>query len=251
MSSREFWAAEAAKMRDTSALFDMSHLAPDTFDNKNTSEKLLGNKYGAKSTIEVYYANDTKAGMSGAFELKDDLKKVVAHAANILKKGIGGNIRFIPISVSKAKEYTMGSERVAFLAFISQFNKDIGNSRPISKNARTGVYDVDTNTDSPEKTWLSWVDYGHIKQNKNEFPDPVYATGYIMAHEILHQLLCFSALLLDKVTVRNDHINIPNNLNMDAKEIQPGELKQGCSHETVLKEHKEQIKRYFKYLKEL
>ena len=37
MSSREFWAAEAAKMRDTSALFDMSHLAPD-YKNKRSPQ---------------------------------------------------------------------------------------------------------------------------------------------------------------------------------------------------------------------
>ena len=36
MSSREFWAAEAAKMRDTSTLFDMSHLAPSSRNKKNS-----------------------------------------------------------------------------------------------------------------------------------------------------------------------------------------------------------------------
>ena len=89
MSSREFWAAEAAKMRDTSALFDMSHLAPDTSDNKNTSEKLLGNKYGAKSTIEVYYANDTKAEKDAKEQIPNLIKshlKGEETLDNVLKK---------------------------------------------------------------------------------------------------------------------------------------------------------------------
>ena len=40
MSSREFWAAEAAKMRDTSALFDMSHLSPSTANSKDSAKRV-------------------------------------------------------------------------------------------------------------------------------------------------------------------------------------------------------------------
>ena len=41
MSSREFWAAEAAKMRDTSALFDVSHLVTDNRKTGSNSNSVV------------------------------------------------------------------------------------------------------------------------------------------------------------------------------------------------------------------
>ena len=53
MSSREFWAAEAAKMRDTSALFDMSHLASSATNKKESAAWKISNSWN-ESWIKIY-----------------------------------------------------------------------------------------------------------------------------------------------------------------------------------------------------
>ena len=86
--------------------------------------------------------------------------------------------------------------------------------------------------------------------NKRDFPDVIYGTGFVMAHEYLHQLLYFASMLLDSSPYKFSHNNTTPNLNMDAKAI-VYPLSSGNEYEVILPAQIEYLNRFFEQLKKL
>jgi hypothetical protein len=198
--------------------------------------------------IEVHYTNNTDEGSFGKYQLNDPkLSDVINYAKAILNSNGISNLKFKKRDVSFAKKYTSGTKGVAFIAFVAK-GWDYGNSDRRAKNGAVAVYDLDTK-DSDFKTWLSWVDVRSITEDSTKFPDPIYAVGFSMAHEILHQLLYFASTVLDKDPLKFEHNNTVKNLNMWGKYSEFGyPLKKG-SHEKIIQEQKDYLNRYFEHLR--
>jgi hypothetical protein len=208
----------------------------------------LGNN--SNGTVEIYYADNTDEGNFGKNKLTStELKQVIQHAKEILgnKENNLPNLKFIPISVAKAQEYTFGTQGVCFIAFVAK-EWSYGNSSRRGKNGAVAVYNFDR-PDSEYKSWLTWVDVRSISISKDKFPDFIYSVGFSMAHEILHQLLYFASTLVEKKPLLFDHYNTEKNLNMDGLYSGFGTLKKG-SHERIIPAQREYLTKYFDLLKQ-
>ena len=164
----------------------------------------------------------------------------MAEAGRIMQKnGIKKNIRFIPISAENARKYTVGTPGVGFVAFISHGFKPYGLTDRSPGNGAIGV--TDQNGD-----FKSYVNYGRIKQESGNYPDPLYGAGFSMAHEYLHQLLYFASTFLENNPYKFGHNDSQPNLNMDGeseKFILP--FVRGSDYENILPEQKAYLEKYF------
>jgi hypothetical protein len=187
--------------------------------------------------IPIYYTDDTDGRLSQA-----DIKVIIGHAKRIFdRNGIGQYLEFIPISASEARKHWDSKPNEGFLAFTYSSMGEPGSSHP-NPDASVGVYHQDW------KSWSSWVNY----REANGQSDKLYYCGYIMAHEILHQLLnmanvVFSAKLFE-------HDNSSRNLNMqgDTNPNNPyadprhlGSPIKGSKDELILPHQKEFLMHFF------
>ena len=146
---------------------------------------------------------------------KGDIKgfgEMLSTAATILNRNLGNsdnsqvNIMFKPLTVKEAKSREEWGENDLFLAIvdwgeksqnITAFNNSIpGFSRIGSKDGRVNGYNniSDDNNNFPYK-FGSWVNVNNydIRSHGN----PIYAAGYSIAHELLHQLMSKATCLFN------------------------------------------------------
>ena len=124
---------------------------------------------------------------------------ILACATEIFaKNGILG-LKFNFVDVKEGKKHKETYEYQMFLAIIKVktiegITTDPGNSF-IQPNGRIGVYDEDRISSFPHNGFSSWVnlDNPDIAQHKG---DKNYAAGYVVAHELLHQLVGIAAFYL-------------------------------------------------------
>jgi hypothetical protein len=79
--------------------------------------------------------------------------------------------------------------------------------RQFKKNGRIGVYDESISANFPYNGFKSWVDIGNPIISKHK-GDKNYAAGYIVAHEMLHQMVGIAShYLTGDGTSNNFHRN--------------------------------------------
>ena len=210
--------------------------------NQNRSddfEKINQKRKNAKKRVELYYTNATSKTINELTAA--DVVKIVAEAGRIMKKnGINKNIRFINITEENARKYTMGSKGVGFVAIIAHGTKPYGLSNISPGNGAIGVQDQDGN-------FSSYINYGRIAREKDNFPNPIYGAGYSMAHEYLHQLLYFASTLLENNPYKFGHSNGEPNLNMDGNDIQYP-IVRGSDYENITPAQKVYLEKYFNHI---
>ncbi len=218
----------------------------DAFVRSDTHNEKRQQSKDKRSVPIVYYTN--VAGISS-----EKLVSIVNHAAQIfIKNGFKG-LSFRQNSVENAKKITYTTD--VFLALINQefFEYDKIKHLPetlhpghstFEKNAH-GVLVYDNNTKPYDTPWQSWVNLHYQKSHPNQN----YATGYILAHEILHQLLAYASWhtsgQLYKGHSGGDYgynLNYPG----ESVEIPKGPRKKLQKAETILPHHKQMLNDAFK-----
>ena len=236
---REYWAREAEMMRDKSAVLG----TPNKSDNESSNflkEDPAGKFY-------VYFANDSEYMLYGK-DYSAKLSEVMKYTKRILEKNGFKDLVFKEVSPKIAKKYPLTDEWHFFLAIVCKVQGyDPGSSDLSAKNGLIGIYG---NSDTKEK-WNSYVNH-YFGINAGIAEDSLaYYTGYLAAHEILHQLLYRASCYLDNKWDKFSHEG-SENLNtvgsIAASKIPKLPLKENMALrpiETILPEHKSYINRFF------
>ncbi|NJN34173.1 MAG: RHS repeat-associated core domain-containing protein [Saprospiraceae bacterium] len=170
----------------------------------------------AKPKLTAFIANIGKGngGVKG-------FATMVSTATTIINRNLGNedkseeNIRFKPIGVKEAKSKEDWGENELFLAvvdYMSEYGSTTqeGNSRADEKDGRIEGYNFSRDPETYPYGFASFVNIRNptIALHNN----PTYAAGYIIAHEILHQLQFKSSCFLNGKGSSN-HYNTIQNLN--------------------------------------
>ncbi|MCW5921706.1 MAG: hypothetical protein KIS77_05135 [Saprospiraceae bacterium] len=156
------------------------------YKKENRRKEIENAKSNNKKLPDVWYTNDALT--------TQQLVKAILTATTIWARQGYEKFKFRPVSTSIAKQHKEAYEYQLFIAFTDKTPKDPNRPSPyppgistVSPNGRVGVFDKDNER---QKGWLSYVNVGHsqIKFHAN----PSYAAGYIMAHEILHQMIAMA-----------------------------------------------------------
>jgi hypothetical protein len=138
------------------------------------------------------------------------ITEIMSYAQRILEKNGITNLTFKTVNKDIAKKYPRTDEWHLFLAVVSADNgKDPGLTDRSAYNGLVGIFDNST------ETWKSYVNH-YVGQQEGR-PNPNYFTGYLAAHEILHQLLYKASCSLDNKWDKFGHENGSDNLNLDGK----------------------------------
>jgi RHS repeat-associated protein len=162
----------------------------DWYRKENRKEEIEKATKSNKKLPKIYYTNE-------ALTTKGLVAAILAATTIWARQGYE-EFSFESVDLKIAKKHKRAYQYQLFIAFTDKTPKDPnlmspfppGNSRiyPDAKGIYPegiiGVYDIN---DPKQKGWLSYVNVGHsqIKFHSN----PAYAAGYIMAHEILHQMI--------------------------------------------------------------
>jgi hypothetical protein len=236
---REYWAREAEMMRDKSAVLGTS--------NKGNTETGNFLKADPPGKFYVYFTNDSEYMLYGN-DYSAKLSEVMKYAKRILEKnGLTGLI-FKEVNPSIAKKYPRTDEWHLFLAVVCKVQGyDPGSSDLSAQNGLIGIY----GNSEPKEKWNSYVNH-YFGINAGITGDSLdYYTGYLAAHEILHQLLYRASCYLDNKWDKFSHEG-SENLNtvgsIAASKIPKLPLRDNMSLraiETILPEHKSYINRFF------
>jgi hypothetical protein len=231
---REYWAREAEMMRDKSAVLGVSNKSDSSSDF--LKEDPAGQFY-------VYFTNDSEYMLFGKDFSAKSISEIIGYAKLILSKNGITNLTFRSVDKEKAKKYPRTDEWHLFLAIVSSDNDaDPGLTNRDAQNGCVGIYDTS------KKKWLSYVN--HYVGQYSAQPFPYYYSGYLAAHEILHQLLYKASYSLDNEWAKFAHENEKDNLNMDGKlvKVPKTPLTENMDlreSEKILPTQKAYIKKYF------
>jgi RHS repeat-associated protein len=194
------------------------------FSNSGGSKE---NPHANKST--VYYVNATN-------NKNINTKAIIDEARKILRKS-GIDINFVPISIKKARSQQYWAYNDMFIAIVNQKTAEPGKTRIKDNYMIEGDLGYPDNMYTPQG-FATYVNYQSAKVvgykgEKN------YYTGYLVAHEILHQLLAKSG-------VNATHTNHVENLNQDGRytNIPLSSSSKLRPVETIIPEHLNAIKNY-------
>jgi RHS repeat-associated protein len=138
---------------------------------------------------ELWVAN--VAGLS-----TNKLTNILSNATQIFAKNGFEGVKYNFVSIEIAQQHEETYEKQMFIALINAkpINDRITDpgSSAVQKNGRIGVYDERYSNNFPYNGFKSWVDIGNPVISKHK-GDKDYAAGYIVAHEMLHQMAGIAA----------------------------------------------------------
>ncbi|WP_406612231.1 RHS repeat domain-containing protein [Neolewinella lacunae] len=207
---------------------------------------------GAETRINASIALDESAEITTS-----RLGKILNHTTQIYaRQGFGPNLfKFKILTSIEGRRARGASKEELFLAIIRSSTKGRypGFSEVAFNGITRGYGGADLN--SGPNGYQSWVNLTNVSDNiQGTFMD--YDAGYIIAHELLHQIVLKANLIYNGVNPRyssdgpfgiEDHYDEPLNLNTHGQIIGP--LSPGSSKETILPVHRNLIRLYISYLK--
>ena len=171
---------------------------------KKAAEQKKVNENSPKNKIpEVWIANVANISV-------EKLSLILANATAIfVKNGILG-LKFNFVDVKEAKKHYGTYKYQMFIAIRNDNNPSASGLSKIGPG-EVGVYDERIG-------WLSYINLAHSSYTSHK--NPIYAQGYGLAHEILHQLLGLASYARREGTNVFDHEDSIENLNMDGMKVQ-------------------------------